>query len=820
MSEQFLLADSMTVKANFDSSNVVLRQIAKKSLKDSSYTPYLKALNKIAGNYSDMGKYDSMKIVLNHVLNFAQENLDSINLSSAQANFAYGGLYLEQNKFDSAKIYLNRALYVRKKIMDENSPEIGDVYNVLGNIEFYRNNNQKALHFYHIALKYMLNRGFYNKSVGIVYMNLGNIYDNLYHFEIAKSYLDTAFTIESRVLDKSHPILAQIEINKMSSFANSGELDSAINAGNNALEILSIKFGKDHPYIGMIYNNLGLCYASYGDNQNALTYFEKASVLLGKINSNIQGQLTKAYGGFGNIYRILGDYNKAVKYFEKALDIIKTETNNNIYESSQYKKNLALSYVNAGFNGKAIKTIEEAIKDWQTADEINNIEFAKTKAFYADVLNKTGKYRKAEKVAEDMISFFKDSENINYLFYSYSQLSESYLNQKKYKSSLDIYSKLLEYFPSSKSGEIVNTEKIISYYELEGHIISILSSAEKSAYELYKQTKSESYLDKSQEISEILMGLFFENYDKILIESSKFLESKRFKEEINIAMIAANAKFVVSHTKKNFEYALKLAEFNKSITLLESLTEKSALSKISIPEADIKHLQKLKSSINFFLRQLSSDEATKADSTEISYYKNKLFDLRNEFKNYKTELSNKYPQLNVLVKIDLNISVDSIRNSLLDTDRTAIEYYLDENELYIFGISQNDYFIIQKKVDENLKQEITSLLNAINNSDKEKYILKSNEIYKEIFAEIDSKIKTDRVLIITDGELGFVPFDALLYKQTKSETDYRDMPYLIRKYSIGYAYSFNILEKINRNEEVVSNFLGLAPFNTPKPEIN
>ena len=81
-----------------------------------------------------------------------------------------------------------------------------------------------------------------------------------------------------------------------------------------------------------------------------------------------------------------------------------------------------------------------------------------------------------------------------------------------------------------------------------------------------------------------------------------------------------------------------------------------------------------------------------------------------------------------------------------------------------------------------------------------------------IFAEADSLINTKRVLIINDGILGYIPFDILLYEKMDKNYSYKDLPYLIKKYSIGYAYSFNILGKSEKGDNIISNFLGIAPF--------
>ena len=66
-------------------------------------------------------------------------------------------------------------------------------------------------------------------------------------------------------------------------------------------------------------------------------------------------------------------------------------------------------------------------------------------------------------------------------------------------------------------------------------------------------------------------------------------------------------------------------------------------------------------------------------------------------------------------------------------------------------------------------------------------------------------------MIILAGNLGYVPFEALLTEPVEG-TNYRDMPYLLNDYSIGYCYSATLLHEMQAKEHIPEKiFLGFAP---------
>ena len=68
----------------------------------------------------------------------------------------------------------------------------------------------------------------------------------------------------------------------------------------------------------------------------------------------------------------------------------------------------------------------------------------------------------------------------------------------------------------------------------------------------------------------------------------------------------------------------------------------------------------------------------------------------------------------------------------------------------------------------------------------------------------------DKLIIVPDGVLGYLPFDALLKNRT--DTTFKALPYLIKAYEISYSYSVTLLQEMSvKKNQPSKTFLGFAP---------
>ncbi len=807
----FELADSLSFKALYDSSNQILIPKLNHLLLDSNYSLYVDAANRISANYRKLGNYDSAFSFITKSLKISKSNLDSVNLSIAQSYYLLGLMYRDFSKTKEAFKYLNKSLRIRKSILSPDNPLIGDVYNNLGAVYSNERNYKKALHLYKMALKLRKGRGFYDKSVGSTYMNIGNALADIAQYESAVSYYDTAMTIQKKILGKNHPFIAMILLNRANSYDSIGNLDSAIASDNKALDIFKKTFGEYHPYIAHLYNNLGVYYKSFGDYENAINYYKKSIDVKDKLKANFNNEYFDNYINLGQSYRMLSNYESSITAIKKALKIIESNEKINIYRHSQTKSALALTYLNAGKKSLALKTQLQANAELENNSLNDSLSIFEIKIFLSHIYNKIGNFDKSISNTIKCNNYFKEKD-VSWTIFCNELLAEAYLQKKEYLKVIDVYNDIKSFFTFRNDSNKFDFNKINSYSDVNSMFVEILSFVGKANLELFNKTQNPMYLNEAENIYKVIMELFSNNYGNKAIETSKIKGTEKVKIIIETGLKAAYKNFVLEPTKAHFEYALNLAEFGKSLTVLESLGEKSALKLSKIPHDEIEKIEELHKTIRYFVKQLSLNNPNDVSEKGKKNFQDRLFTARIKYDELKKLLENRYPIYKAFTKINLSSSLANIKNSLLGYNQSAIEYYLGDKELYTFIISKNDFYILKKNLPDNFDVKANEFLASIKNNNYNNFVSSANNIYKEIFAEADSLIKTKRILIINDGILGYIPYDVLLYKKPQKNVSYKNLPYLINKYSIGYAYSFNVLGKSKEGNNIVSKFLGIAPF--------
>ena len=85
------------------------------------------------------------------------------------------------------------------------------------------------------------------------------------------------------------------------------------------------------------------------------------------------------------------------------------------------------------------------------------------------------------------------------------------------------------------------------------------------------------------------------------------------------------------------------------------------------------------------------------------------------------------------------------------------------------------------------------------------YVRSAYQLYDKIFRPAAPYLPEDTdVLIIPDGLLHYVPFEALLADIPKEADQFHDFPYLLHRFPISYAYSATLQRRCNRDNIVIN----------------
>ncbi|MEM6699857.1 MAG: CHAT domain-containing protein, partial [Bacteroidota bacterium] len=87
------------------------------------------------------------------------------------------------------------------------------------------------------------------------------------------------------------------------------------------------------------------------------------------------------------------------------------------------------------------------------------------------------------------------------------------------------------------------------------------------------------------------------------------------------------------------------------------------------------------------------------------------------------------------------------------------------------------------------------------------------QLYENLLAPVLQEFNAiQKLLIIPDGMLGYLPFELLLEETTTIQNSFRSLPYLLKEYSIRYEYSVRFLLPSKTDlDQPLSDLLAFAP---------
>jgi len=187
---------------------------------------------------------------------------------------------------------------------------------------------------------------------------------------------------------------------------------------------------------------------------------------------------------------------------------------------------------------------------------------------------------------------------------------------------------------------------------------------------------------------------------------------------------------------------------------------------------------------------------------------------------YET-FKNDYPNYHQLKYQHEVASVKDIQ-ALLKPDQTLLEYFVGDKNIFIYTIAKNDFKVKKVAKDFPLEEWVTQLRNSIYEFDKqnEVYSKVAHDLYTKLIAPVQKELQ-QKLVIVPDGVLNYIPFESLLTEETTEVNNYKKLPYFIRKHQISYNYSATLFKQLTEKEniETEGDLLAFAPiFNSNKEE--
>jgi CHAT domain-containing protein len=635
--------------------------------------------------------------------------------------------------------------------------------------------------------------------------------------------------------------------------------------------ILENKLKPNYLDLPIIYNVQTVIYDGLGEYDKALKSNLISIKTLEADTTANPLDLAYEYNNLANIYGALKDYNNSLDYYLKALSFIKAGKDYSKEEFASLTYNIGANYVeqvkmnmakesflkslrylketkneNSDILCDYINNYHQLIKCYNYFEQIDSANFYVQKALelnqkfpyrivttyisYSQVLLVQKKYNDAKKYASKAIKKGLETYGTKSEFISntYNILSDINIAQSNYKEALVNTQKALEAisidFSAPKGVSNPELAKVLN----KGELLSTLRRKLNILKQLYKQ---ESPLVTANDIfaTAKLTAEALEQMNRKM----KDVKSKRGslnRQALPLFEAAISSALDVANKTGNKEYineAFMLSERSKSMLMADAMQGAMASSLGGIPDSLLKKLDDLQEALADAEKQ--HFEAKKAGETEIEKEMEAVvFDSKHHLNLLEHSLEAQYPKYKTLRMKSLVASVPDIQG-VLSPNTTFIEYFEGENDIYAFAITKNEVSVEVIHKEEDFKLNIFSFQKSLMDIKAftrrpgivyNAFVKKSHYFYTKLVQHAIKGNKTERLIIVPDGQLGYLPFEVLikepvdLLKQgTDVGADFSKLPYLVRDYKISYNYSGTILmaQQANKENIINGNILALAP---------
>jgi CHAT domain-containing protein len=621
-----------------------------------------------------------------------------------------------------------------------------------------------------------------HRKIGITYINLGAVLLQHWKYSEAMYFIDKAEESLSLNPEKYARELGGTLVNKGIVYSKLGDYKKAKMMEEMALKImLTFDDSETRNRTINLYNSLANVNKYLKEYQEGIEQFMKAEKLAIEYNPNL---LHTIYGNLGNIFLNTGNFQKAEYYYKKAISAYHEQHNNQPLALALTYNNYAALCLNNRFFEKSFQLNQEALRLAMK----NNYEKNPTTS---NIYNLFGQYYEAKAVYDSALFYYQKS--VCSLFNDFNDPS-IYANPDISGTISKIH--LLKCL-KNKAGAF---RKYFQYFHDEHDMLASVET-----YDLALKL-----------IDEIRMGYQDE-------ESKLYLnENERITYEEAIA--AAYKMFETTRDNRYKHLVFDYSEKSKASVLLSALRDVGAKNFGGIPGSMLKQESDLIRDIAFYSEQLYEErKRDRPDSLKIDFWERKLFSIRESYDNLISVFESNYPGYYALKYQKGMITIGEIQSSI-QRKTSVLEYSLTDSVLYTFLISKNSFKISAQPLDSVFHRAYDSMLEAIGNIDPTRHDVKkfnqfvssSLSMYEYLIKPLVANIESKRLIIIPDGALSLIPFEALISDAGQipgGHMDYKDLPLFLKEYALSYAHSSTTLfmQQLAARERSSGGLLAFAP---------
>lgn len=536
----------------------------------------------------------------------------------------------------------------------------------------------------------------------------------------------------------------------------------------------------DHPYFADLQIEIGKCYAKTGEPETARKYLEAGQTAYQQYHPD-DPHLALIMQDLGDFYLENNQYAAAVEQLERCL----AEKEKRFSVQPHYLLNtlqsLGVAYGRTG--------------DANRADRC---------------------FRRGLRIATDSVD-----NGRRFIWPLYTRLAERHLEQGDFTACLSLCDSA--FLMAGFDGR--NTEKILP----RDHFRALCHLAARAWMGRYGQSGETTWLVAAESWFARAAETLYREVEEVSVNSTREILYDRDYSVLEEWLDAELLLFETSGKPEYAEKAFQIAAQSKAFVLAGAMRQSGALRYAGAPDSVLQTELRLRESITAAEKTLETpgrQNAAASDSTAQATGRN-LAAWRTEYDALVRRIAQVYPDYYRLRTLQRVQTPAGARRGLAE-GQALLLYGKAGNRLCAFVVSRDTFWIKPLPYSASLEDELEQFKSSLiafhtgSESDDAAYdrhldrcIQLAQSLYRALILPVSAWLP-GRVVIVPDGQLGYLPFESLLSGAPVDDGNWRTYPFWGNEKAVSYALSTDYLLEtfMPPPRAAVKNWLGLAPYAT------
>lgn len=757
--------------------------------------------------YSKIGEYDKALSNLKNALEIfespkIQSNKSITETKDNAAKFAsdtaleIGNVYEAIGEFKNALTYFKKELSINLKIYGDIHIKTSNAYRDVGYMDFQCGNFNESIQKFTRATEIrQLVAGENSLEFAESLMDLAQVYIATETYTSAFENLQRTEKIYNSLLQPNNISFAYLYQSFADYYRQTANINQSLDYGYKAIAIFDENYGENNPASIAVYLvEIEKCYALMGDDSRVLAILLKVKDYYEK---NSHQNLANVLSSISDVYRNKGDYESAIFYCQKSMETSKkywgekTPGMAGLYHSMGNIYGLKKKYETAlTFYSKALDLYIELEKE-DTEEILSLIGSIASTYFCLD------DYEKAEYYQTEVC------RRANVLGYTGTEATAYYDLGILYEQP---------YFQNIKK----SAECFKKSFELRKNSVFYKTTID-SAMRAFFLTAGLDFFSNEKEFFQEMFSLVADTAERARFDMPS-VKSDLLKEILPIYYYAVNFEANNNNSEKAFEYS----EMLRSRGFLDQIGFERALSLDGVTDTERGQIKELTKQISIARKEIETQSAlsiNERDSIKMTQAEKSLSIAENALAKLDDKIAKQLPSYTQLRNSQPIKAKDA--QKWCGKNRAILEYVLwnptilEDCEIlkepnirkcaddikfssYCLVVTNKKITAVPLDSSYDYNSAISSLREAITHrpiKSEVTFEMQRNELYEKLIQPVLPYLKGVKdVLIVSDGNLSFLPFDIL-----REDADSADFG---KKYSIGVSPSVSvsmIADKVKSN---------------------